>query len=398
MQILKNENFLFSVAFSINLLCLIYAISNLSISYYEAEIYFNQENLVSLLANLSCDIFGQNDFAVRFPFLLLHLMNCIMMYRYSKLLLKRKGDRLICVTIYMFLPGVMVSAIIVNQAGVILFFTLLFLYLYECGKTYLSMLILAFTIVVDSSFSILYLGVLFYALYKKEKKLAILVVLLLITATIFYNYDAHGKPKGYFLDTIGVYAAIFSLFLFLFFVYAMYRIWIKERKSLLWFVVITAFLFSLILSFRQRFEIEKFLPFVIICVPLLVRVFFNSQRIRLPNFRKKHNFIGAILVIALFFHSSLIINNQILYPLFFKTQPEKHFIYKFDIAKDLAQYLKDLNIDSVVTLDSELRVRLKFYGIKSGGRYILSDKTIGDIKSEIEIKKFGNLVAKFYLL
>lgn len=395
---LRDENFLFSLVFLLNLACLVFAISNLSISYYEAQIFFNCENLVSFLANLSCQIFGQNDFAVRLPFLLIHLISCIIMYRYSKLLLKRKVDRLICVILYMFLPGTMVSAIIVNEAGIILLFTLLFLYLYESKKFFASYVVLTFSIFVDSAFGILYFGVLFYAIYEKKRNLAILTTTLLIISVIFYSYDIHGKPKGYFLDALGVYAAVFSLFGFLFFIYAVYRVWIKERKSILWFIVVSAFLLSLILSFRQRFEIEKFLPFATIAVPLIVRVFFNSQRIRLPQFRKKHNFFAILTVVFLFFHSFLIINSQILYPVFFKNKPDRHFIYKFDIAKNLANELKIKDINSVITIDPELRLRLKFYGIDSGGRYILSDRNIGNIKGEIEIVKFGNIVAIFYLL
>ncbi|QKF64542.1 PMT family membrane protein [Campylobacter corcagiensis] len=395
---LRDENFLFVLIFLINLVCLLFAISNLSISHYEAQIFFNSENLVSFLANLSCHLFGQNDFAVRLPFLLIHLINCIIMYRYSKLILKRKGDRLLCVSIYMFLPGTMVSAIVVNEAGIILFFTLLFLYLYESKRSFISYMVLTIALFVDSAFGILYLGVLFYAIYDKKRNLAIVAIVLLMISIIFYNYDIHGKPRGYFLDAVGIYAAVFSLFGFLFFIYAVYRIWIKERKSLLWFIVITAFLLSLILSFRQRFDIEKFLPFATIAVPLIVKVFFSSQRIRLPKFRKKHNFFGLLTLIFLAIHSFFIINSQILYPIVFKNEPSRHFIYKFDIAKDLANELKSKDINSVITLDSELRVRLKFYGIQSGGRYILSSENIGISKHEIDIVKFGNTVVKFYLL
>jgi hypothetical protein len=44
-----------------------------------------------------------------------------------------------------------------------------------------------------------------------------------------YSFDTGGKPKGYFLDALGVYAAIFSPLLFLYFIYSMYRILIKEE-------------------------------------------------------------------------------------------------------------------------------------------------------------------------
>ena len=93
-QIYKSENFLFAFIFIINAILLLYAISNLSISYYEAKIFYNDTNLVNFIINLSCKIFGQNDYALRLPFLVISLANSILLYKLSKRLLKRKIDRL----------------------------------------------------------------------------------------------------------------------------------------------------------------------------------------------------------------------------------------------------------------------------------------------------------------
>ena len=294
-QIYKSENFLFAFIFIINAILLLYAISNLSISYYEAKIFYNDANIVSLIINLSCRVFGQNDYALRLPFLVISLANSILLYRLSKRLLKRKIDRLFCVVLYMFLPGVMASAILVNMAGISIFFTLLFLYLFELKKINAAIFILIISVFIDKSFNILYLGVFFYGLYIKEKKLFIPSFLLFILTFIFYDFNISGKPKSYFLDTIGVYAAVFSPLLFLFFIYCVYRIWVKEEKNILWFIVITSFCASLILSLRQKVELEEFLPYCVIGMPLIIRVFFNSYRVRLPKFRKKYNILAFFL-------------------------------------------------------------------------------------------------------
>lgn len=396
-QILKNEIFLFAIIFSINAILLFYAISNLSISYYEAEIFYKNSDLVSLISNLSCKIFGQNDYALRIPFLFIHLANSILLYRLSKRLLKRKIDRLFCVVLYMFLPGVMASAILVNMAGITIFFTLLFLYLLELKKIYLAIFILIISVFINKYFNILYLGLFFYTLYKKEKNLCIVSFLLFVFTFIFYDFDISGKPKGYFLDTIGVYGAVFSPFIFLFFIYCIYRIWVKEKKTILWFIVITSFCASLLLSLRQKVEIEEFLPYCVVGAPLMIRVFFNSYRVRLPKFRKKYNILAIFLSISLAFSSLLIVFNQLQYPLFFKNKPDRHFIYKYDIAKDLARELKKVNLTKINIFDDELALRLKFYGIENGGEYILTNERITKPRQTIKIQNMGVLKEEFFL-
>jgi hypothetical protein len=79
-------------------------------------------------------------------------------------------------------------------------------------------------------------------------------------------------------------------------------------------------------------------------------------------------------------------------------RPNKHFAYKYHIAKDLANILKDKNITSVKSIDKQLALRLKFYGIKDGGDYILShSKFKKDEYKTINIEYLGKLVKRFYL-
>ncbi|PSM51346.1 hypothetical protein CRN67_08930 [Campylobacter blaseri] len=394
-----NKDLYFILIFAVNLAVLLFGISNLSISYYEAEIFFNEKNFVSLIANVSCKIFGQNDYSLRLPFLLIHFINSILMYKLSKKILKRRVDRIACLTLYMFLPGIIASAILVNFAGILIFFTLLFIYLYEIKKDIFALFVLITTVFIDKSFLVLYLGVFFYSIYYKNRPFCILSFLLFIISIIFYDFDIGGKPKGFFADTIGIYAAVFSPFLFLFFVYAIYRIWVKEEKTLLWFIVVTAFCSSLLLSLRQRVELDEFLPYVVISIPLLVKTFYNSYRIRLPNFRRKHKYVAIFTIIVLIFSSSILVFNQILYLNIFKNEPKKHFIYKYDIVKELALNLKNIGIQELNILDEELALRLEFYGVKPNlnNDMVLTEFYIEKPKYNILIYKFSNNIDKFYI-
>lgn len=393
-----NEVIVLAILCLANGIFLLYALSNLSISYYEARIFYDEKNLVSVIVNLSCQIFGQNDYALRVPFILIHFANVVLLYRISKTMLKRKFDRVICVMLYMCLPGVMASAILVSPAGIVIFFTLLMVYFNENGQKPAFYITLVVSILVDKSFAVLYLSMLFYAIFYRRKPLAILSIVLFVLTIIFYDFDVEGKPKGFFLDTIGVFAAVFSPFLFLFFIYTIYRIWVKERKTLLWFMAVSSFCLSALLSLRQRLELEVFLPYCVISAPLIIRMFFNSYRVRLPQFRKIHKFAATFAVGFLLLNSMVIIFNQALYPIFFKEKPQRHFVYKYDIAKELAANLEAKNILNINVPDDKLAIRLKFYGIGYGGQHTLYDYRPGIYMDEIKIKKYDINIAQFYIV
>ena len=213
----------------------------------------------------------------------------------------------------------------------------------------------------------------------------------------FYNLGFEGKPKDYFLDTLGVFAATFSPIVFLFFVYTIYRIWLKDSKNLLFFIATTTFCVTLLLSIRQKTALEMILPYCIISTPLIIRAFFNSYRVRLPAFRKAHKFFAILALSVLLISSALIIFNQSLYMIFFSQKPQKHFIYKYDVAKDLAKSLQDINVNCVNSGDEELNLRLKFYGINKCEKVEISQKFIENFDKTIEISKYNVRIAKFYV-
>ena len=367
----KNEAFIVGIVLFVDVLFLIYGVSTLSISYSEAYIYFYKRDFIHYLVKFSTDIFGRNDYALRVPFIIFHILSTTLLYKISKSYLKRKSDRIFAVIVYLLLPGTNSAALVVNSSEIVIFLSLLFVYFHEKKKEMVSYAILIFSLFIDNSFSILYLSLTFYAIYYKEKKLLFLSLILFAISLYFWGFDTGGKPKEYFIQTLAVYAAIFSPLVFLYFFYTMYRILIKEKKSILWFISFVAFIFSILLSFRQKVMLEDFAPFAIIATPLMVRVFLSSYRVRVPELRYWHKTLFLLVFSTLVANFIAIYFNKSLYLVL--RNPKKHFTYRYDFAKEISMKLKKDGIVSLKCKDRFLSLRLKFYGIKNGDQYILSD-------------------------
>lgn len=388
------------IAFSVFLICLIdfvfllYAANSLSISYNEAEIFFQKHSLLGYILKLSAHFFGQNDLAVRGVMIFFHIASVVLMYKVSKFYIKLEFDRIIAVLLFVLLPGTLASALIINNAGICITLALLCIYLFHIKKKILFSLFFCLAFFIDGDFLIFYAGFFIFALYKRKPPLAWLSAILFLLTLYFFGFETNGRPSGHFIDTFGIFAAVFSPFVFIFFVYTIYRIWVKEKKDLLWFIAICSFCFCMIVSVRQRLELEQFLPFCVIATPLMVRVFFNSYRVRLPKFRKGHKICTSLVMLFLIFNWSAIIFNQIFY--LFLNDPTKHLTYKFDVAKELADKLKEAGVRDIATEDTRLALRLKFYGIKtkSYSKNLLASADL-DEKSKFSIEKMGKVVANF---
>ncbi len=392
-----KENLQLAIILLLSSVFLVLETNSISISANEAQIFFNGSGITHYVSHFFIGLLGENDLALRLPFIIFHILSLFLIYKIGKLLLKRKVDRIVSTAIFALLPGINSAALLVNSASLVIFLTLLFVYLYMYNYKMLSYILLILALFVDNSFSILYISLFFYAMSKKDNKLLIFSILLFGISMYMYGFDDGGKPKGYFVDTFGVYAAIFSPFLFLYYIYALYRILIKEEKNLLWYISFVAFVFSLLLSFRQRVQLEDFAPFATLATPLMVRVFFNSYRVRLPKFRKWHKSIAIFVVLFLAVNTFFTFVNKPLYPLF--KNPKRHFAYKYNIAKDLAYQLKEKNIYKINIPNQNLALRLKFYGIKAGGKKILVENDYNSKKEDvIKISYYGTIVAKFYIM
>ncbi|MDR2081850.1 MAG: glycosyltransferase family 39 protein [Campylobacteraceae bacterium] len=372
-----RERLLLFLIIAVDFCLLLFVSGTLSVSYYEADTFFNANNAVHYLIRFSCGFFGQNDYALRLPFIIIHILSATLLYAVSKPLLKRETDRLITVLIYVMLPGSIVVSLAANGAAFMILGTLLFLYLRQRGNNLAMYILLIASLFLGKGFIVLYFLLFFYAVNKQDAVLMAVTLTLFAVGMYIYDFDIGGKPRGYFVDTFGVYAAIFSPLLFLYFIYVQYRILIKGGKSLLWWLSFGAFIVSLLLSFRQRIAIEEFASYTIIAAPLIVGVFMNSFRVRLPQYRKSHKFFALLVMFSLILNSALVLSNQYLYV--FVKKNSDHFAYKYHIAKELAAELKKRGITKMHTDDKKLALRLKFYGVNEGGEFNLERSAIGDI-------------------
>ena len=355
--------------FFVDLAFLLFGVHTLSISYNEAVIFFDERTFLHYLVSFSTQLFGQNDYALRMPFILLHLLSIILMYQISKFFLKREEDRVLSVIVFVLLPGIVSSALLVNAASVVIFFTLLFIYLFLRKKKILYTLLLPSFLLIDNSFIILYFGLVAYGVYTKNRFMTILSSLLFLLGLYMYGFAVGGKPRGYFLDTFAAYSLVFSPLLFLYYFYTMYRILVREKKSILWVISFTALMVSILLSFRQRIMIEDFAPFVVVSVPLMVQVFVKSYRARLPELRRIHNITFVIIFSFLMLNFYATYFNQYFYR--FLENPTEHFAYKYHIAYELAEKLHSLDLDTINCQDKQMQERLRFYKIQAGGAYSL---------------------------
>ena len=379
-----------------HLIILVFLVDSYSISSKEAYIFFEEKlSTLSLITNFSTMIFGQNDYALRIPFILFYMGSAILLYLLTDDYFKCERDRLISISIFMLLPGVNSAALLVNESVIVIFGTLLYLYLYKLKEKEYYFLLVLF-LFIDNSFAILFLSLFFYSLHKKDNTLLLTSLILFGLSMTLYGFEVGGAPKGYLLDTFAIYATIFSPVLFLYFFYSLYRIGIKWEKDLYWYISMTALGLSLLFSLRQKIAIDDFAPFVVIAIPLMVRLFIHSFRVRLKQFRNMHYVMIRISLSVLVISFLLLVFNKTFY-LYIK-DPSKHIANEHYIAKELASELKKRNINNIACKNKKLALRLKFYGIGYDENILLSDQVIQENNKEIKVMFKHATIKKFYVL
>ncbi len=391
----KYKYYFYSSLLFLTFILLFKATYSLSISYKEALNVFVNNSVLSLITNTSIYILGQNDLALRLPFILFYTFSVIIMYKITENYFKYEKDRYISIIVFMILPGVLSASLLVNSAIVIIFFTLLYLYYYHKYNKHSYLLLLLF-LFIDNSFAILYLALFFYSLKNKDTKLIYFSLILFSLSMYIYGFSTGGKPRGFLVDTFAIYATVFSPFLFLYFLYTMYRSWIKDERTLIWYISITALLLSLLFSFRQRIYIEDFAPYVVISLPYMLKTFFHSYRVRLKEFRTKYNILAFLIVLMLSINVILTFVNKPLYLVL--PNANKHFVYQYHFIKELVEELSSRGITSITTDDYELALRLKFYHINRGDEYFLTLKNYDYPSERISIKYYGKEVFVAYLI
>lgn len=373
-----TSRFIFFLILGIDALILFSQTSQVSISYKEASILYGEFSFLQLLIKASLSVFGFNDLGLRFVMVLFHIMSVILFYLISFRYLASQSDRLWLLLVFVLLPGVVSSAILVSSAGVTIFGLLLYVYLNDkLPKHYLNILLLLYAF-VNVGFVYLFLALAIFNIFQKKKLLVFYNIGLFFLSNFLYGFDAGGYPSGRFLDTIGIYSAIFTPVIFIYLFYVLYRRYLTDKIDMLWYISTAAFLFSLLLSFRQVVPMEHFAPYLIIALPLAAQTFVHSYRIRLKEFRRVYRGVFTLSFIFLIFNTLTVFFNKELYLLI--DNPKKHFAYKMHIAKELSFKLKAQNIDCVQT-DEKMQLRLRYYGINECDEFLLKEVYVDSAKS-----------------
>jgi len=373
---------------------LLTAATTLDISYNESVNYFHNFNELTILTHISTYLFGPSNISLRLPFILIYLLSIILFYKLSSKYINSNRDILISTAIFMALPGVISASLLVNTSILVIFSVLLYIYIYNITSKH-SYILLVLFLFLDNSFAILFIALFFYSLKHKDNKLLIVSLILFGISMQMYGFDSGGKPKGFFIETVAIYSSIFSPFIFFYFAYSLYRTSIKGELDLLWYISTTTLIFSILLSFRQSIPIEDFAPFVVVAIPIMVKTFLSSYRVRLPQFRIKHKIGLNIAIVILLLNSAILLINKPLYLLV--ENPKKHFAYKHHFAQEIATILKKNNITAVKTTNLRLQERLKFYGIKNGNRYTLYPYRVNSLDKDITIKYYNMALLPLFI-
>ena len=360
---------LFSVL-SIDVVILLFQASTLSISSHEVGLLYGDFSFIQYIVNQSLHIFGTNDLALRTPMILLHFLSVLLLYKISKNYLVDKRNRIWLLIIFILLPGVLSSALLVDSAGLSIFGLLLFVYIYENFSIKYTYFLLFLFSLLDGVFVYLFISLIVYSLYKKNKLYLIANIAFLILSLFLYGIKTEGSPEGHLIDTIGLYAAIFTPVIFIYIFYILYRRFLSKDINVLWFISSIPLLISLLLSFRQNIVIENFAPYLIIALPLSAQTFYAAYRVRLKPFRTKYKIIFALSALFLSVNFIVVLFNRELY--LFIEKPQKHFARKMHIAKELAYELKARGFHCISNQDL-MAQRLKFYGIDNCDTYQLRE-------------------------
>jgi hypothetical protein len=340
---------------------LIAQIGGLSIGYNEATILYTDSSFLHYYIQFFVNQFPHSDLALRLPMIALHIMAFFLLYNISRFYLSRETDRLWLILIYVLLPGITSAALVIDPAGLKIALTFLFVYLFLRFGMY-AYVLLPLYVWIDATFFPLFVAVIFYGIMIKKYPIALLGVILSVVAYGRGGLNIGGFPHGHFLDALGIYAAIFSPIIFLYLFYVMYRRFIIDERDLLWLIGTVAFVLSLILSFRQRVEIQSFAPFLMLILPLAAQTFLHTYRIRLRMFRKRYQFLFYTSLVILILNTLAVFFNQYLYR-FFK-DPTHHFSYPMHVVKELAHELHQQDITCIHADDERTQLRLRFYAIR----------------------------------
>ena len=341
---------------------LIYLAITLPIGPNEAKVYYYDEKILYALTHFANGWFD-NGLSFRFPFLFFGLINIPLFFIMSKGYFKKVEESYLATTIFALLPGIMTASVLVNIAVIVVTLVLLFLIAYEEKKVYLEALTMVLLLLIHNASIIFFISISIFSAFKRDRLLFSFSISLAAISLLFPNsLEIGGRPSGEFMELFGLYMALFSPFVFIYFFYALYRIWLRERKDILWYISFTAFTLSVLLSLRQQVIMTDFAPYVIVAVVLMILTYQRTVQVRLPQFQKAYrigfNFIIGSLVlsaVAIVFHQFLFLIME---------DKSKNFTYPFYEPYWQVMELKEIGQNCYTAKSSKVQYQLKYYGIE----------------------------------
>ncbi len=356
---MKKQYFLLALFFYA--IAVFYLAASTPISPHEAKIFYTSEDILGILMRWGESIvpgfLGLRIFYLFFGFLTVGLF-----YELSRRYFPKCEDAYLSTFIFMFLPGILTATTLVNIAIIVLPLVLLFVLLYEKGYFVVLPFIMLVLFFIHEASIIFFVALLAYSVIHKDKKLIIISsAFLLAFIYLAKGIEIGGRPSGHFAEIFGLYATVFSPLLFLYFFYAMYRILLREKKTLLWYISFTAFAFSLLLSIRQRVSITDFAPYVMIAIILMLDVFNHSIRVRLPEFQKRYKRGFYTVMVFLALSAFVIIFHKMLF--YVTSDPSRHFAKRIYQPYLLSQQLKAEGVTCNNCIKGRESYQLEYYGI-----------------------------------
>jgi len=343
-------------------MALVYLAMVLPIGPNEAKLYYGEDRVLFELTHFAKDWFT-SGLAFRLPFLFFGLVNILLFFIISRSYFKNEEESYLSTTIFALLPGVITSSVLVNIGGLVVTFVLLFLIFHAQKRLYLEVLVMILLLFIHDASIIFFIAIAIYSGVKKDRLLLSFSLVLAAVAIFTSNgLEIGGRPSGEFMELFGLYMALFSPFVFLYFFYALYRIWLREEKDILWYISFTAFTLSILLSLRQQVIMTDFAPYVVVAVVLMILIYHKTVKVRLPQFQKTYrlgfNFVVSSLILSalvILFHQSLFLLLE---------DKSKNFTYPFYRAYWQVQELKEIGQNCYTASNPKLQYQLKYYGIE----------------------------------
>lgn len=352
--------YFFSIFYAIALL---YLAITLPIGTHEAVIFYTDEGILKRFTHLAEGWFG-NGLDFRLPFLLLGFLNIALFFIMSKFYFEKEEESFLATTIFALLPGIITSAILVNIAVLVITLVMAFLIFYAKKLVWLQAGVAILLLYFHDASIIFFISMAIFSAFKRDRVLFGISALLIAISFLYFNtLEVGGHPHGEFLELFALYMALFSPLVFIYFFYALYRIWLREKKDILWYLAFTSFMLSILLSLRQQVIMTDFAPYVIVAVVLMVLMYQKTLNVRLPLFQKKYKIGFKIVMGSLIVSALIILFHKPLFLLY--TDKTKHFTYPFYEPYWQSMELHEIGQKCYTAKNKKVQFQLNYYGIKA---------------------------------